>query len=187
MSAADIATFQKLSNAEQEKWREPMTRSLLAERFSLTLHHGTKQIPVYDLVVAKASSKLVDSANDPNPPLGKGDDGKPHQGTHSLKDTSTWQAWSMENFAGFLSSAVSGVGRPVLDKTGLTGTYDFPLNWSVYSARPAMPSAATGDASEPDDATSIFGALKEIGLKLQPAAGPMETIVIDHVEKPSEN
>jgi uncharacterized protein (TIGR03435 family) len=79
------------------------------------------------------------------------------------------------------------VGRPVLDKTGLTGTYDFPLNWSVYSARPAMPSAATGDASEPDDATSIFGALKEIGLKLQPAAGPMETIVIDHVEKPSEN
>jgi uncharacterized protein (TIGR03435 family) len=187
MSAADITSFQKLSNAEQEQWREAMMRSLLAERFSLTLHHGTKQIPVYHLVVAKESSNFVDSTNNPNPPLGKGDDGKPHQGTQFLKDTSTWQAWSMENFSGFLSAPAYGVGRPVLDKTGMTSTYDFHLNWSVYSARPAMPNAATGDATEPDDTTSIFAALKAVGLRLQPATGPMETIVVDHVEKPTEN
>jgi uncharacterized protein (TIGR03435 family) len=187
MSDADVAEMKKLSAPESKKRSNLMLQTLLAERFKLKVHSETKQVPVYDLVVAKENSKLVDSTTDPNPPLGKGDDGKPHQGTKFLKDTSVWQAWSMENLAGFLSSPVSGAGRPVMDKTGLTGTYDFPLNWSVYSARPAMPTATTGEAAAPDDTTSIFGALKEVGLKLQPATGPIDIIVIDHVERPTEN
>jgi len=185
MSAADIAEIQKLSFADGTARRAPMLQALLAERFKLKIHSETKQVPVYEMVVAKGSSKLIDSTTDPNPPLGKGEDGKPSTGIRFLKDTAKVQAYSMTAWAGFLSQPVAGVGRPVLDKTGLTSTYDFDFNWSVYSARPAMPSAAPGDAAAPDDTTSIFGALKEVGLKLQPAIGPIETIVIDHVERPT--
>jgi uncharacterized protein (TIGR03435 family) len=185
ISAADIAEMQKLSPAESNARRALMMQALLVERFKLKVHSETKQVPVYELVVAKGSSKLIDSTTDPNPPLGKGEDGKPSTSIRWLKDTATVQAFSMAGLAGFLSQPVTGVGRPVLDKTGLTSTYDFPLNWSVYSARPAMPSGAAGDAAAPDDTTSIFGALKEVGLRLQPSTGPIDTIVIDHVEHPT--
>jgi uncharacterized protein (TIGR03435 family) len=180
MSAADIAEIQKMSNAEGTARRALMLQALLAERFQLKAHSETKMVPVYELVVAKGASKLKEAATDPNPPLGRGEDGKPHQGTKFLKDTSVWQAWSMENLAGFLSQPVVGVGRPVLDKTGLTTTYDFPINWSVYSAGAGAPLG-----SPEDNTASIFGALKEVGLQLHPATGPIDIIVIDHVEKPT--
>ncbi|MGP8260993.1 MAG: TIGR03435 family protein [Acidobacteriaceae bacterium] len=182
MSAADISTFQKLSNDEQERWREAMLQSLLAERFSLKLHHGTKQVPVYEMVVAKGGIKMKDAATDTAPPrLGKGQDGKPLSTIHSLKDTTILQAYSMVALVVQLSAAEAQIGRPVLDKTGLTGRYNFTLDWSIYSA-----SAAAGNSST-EDAPSIFTALGELGLKLQPATDSFDTIVIDHVEKPTEN
>jgi bla regulator protein BlaR1 len=183
ISAADIAEMQKLSPAESNARRALMMQALLADRFKLKTHSATKQVPVYELVVAKSPSKLIDAATDPKTVMGK--DGKPSTGIHFMKDTAEVMAYSMSAWAGFLSQSVSGVGRPVLDKTGLTSTYNFPLNWSVYSARPTMPSAAAGDASAPDDTTSIFAALKEVGLQLRPATGPIETIVIDHSEQPT--
>jgi uncharacterized protein (TIGR03435 family) len=182
ISAADIPEFQKLGKDEQEQRREAMMRSMLAERFHLTLHRGTKEVPIYELVVAKGGIKMQDAATDPNPPqLSKDADGKPLPGIRWLKDTSIVQAYSMNSFADMLAMPAAFVGRPVVDKTGLTGTYNFTLDWSVYSAH-----AAAGLSPE-EDATSIFTALGKIGLKLQPAMGDMETIVIDHVEKPSEN
>ena len=144
-----------------------MLQSLLAERFSLTLHHGTRQIPVYEMVVAKGGIKMKDAATDPAPPqLGKGDDGKPLSTLHWLKDTTLMQAYSMKSLADLLSMPAAQVGRPVLDKTGLTSTYNF---------------------TPENDATSIFTALGEIGLKLQPSTGSVETIVVDHIEKPTPN
>ena len=182
MSAADIAEYQKLGKDQQAQWREAMTQALLAERFHLTLHRGSKQVSVYELVVAKASPKLVDATTDPNPPLGKGEDGKPHQGVNWARDnTSTWQAYAMQSLADFLSMPAASVGRPVVDKTGLTGTYDFTLDWSIYSAR----AAAGLDPTE--SAKSIFSAVGEIGLKLQSSSAPMQTLVIDHAEPPTAN
>ncbi|MGA2438251.1 MAG: TIGR03435 family protein [Acidobacteriaceae bacterium] len=183
MSAEDITTFQKLNDDEKEQWIEAMLQSLLAERFSLKLHHGTKQVPVYEMVVAKGGIKMKDSATDTAPPqLGKGEDGKPLSTLHSLHYTTILQAFSMAALAVQLSAAPAAqIGRPVLDKTGLTGRYNFTLDWSIYSA-----SAAAGN-SPTNDAPSIFTALGEIGLKLQPATGSYETIVVDHVEKPTEN
>ena len=182
ISAADIPEFQKLGKDEQEQRREAMMRSMLAERFHLTLHRGTKEVPIYELVVAKGGIKMQDAATDPNPPqLSKDADGKPLPGIRWLKDTSIVQAYSMNSLADMLAMPAAFVGRPVVDKTGLTGAYDFTLDWSVYSAH-----AAAGLSPE-DDATSIFTALGKIGLKLQPATGSMETIVIDQVEKPTEN
>jgi uncharacterized protein (TIGR03435 family) len=185
MGAADAAVMDKLSTDDKNAYRQRMLKTLLADRFKLSVHTGTKQVPVYELVVAKGNSKLIDSTTDPNPKLDRGEDGKPHMGIRWSKDTCLVEAFSMSAWAGFLSQPVSGVGRPVLDKTGLTSTYDFPLNWSVYSARPTTPSA--GDPAALDDTTSIFGALKEVGLQLHPATGPIDTVVIDHTEHPTEN
>ena len=185
ISGADVAEMKKLSPAENNARRALMMQALLADRFKLKIHSETKQIPVYELVVTKGNSKLIDSATDTNPKLDKGKDGKPGMGIRFAKDTAFVEAYSMSAWALFLSQPVAGVGRPVLDKTGLTGTYDFNFNWSVYSATPAMPSAVAGDASTPDSTISIFDALKEVGLQLHPATGPIDTIVIDHVEKPS--
>jgi uncharacterized protein (TIGR03435 family) len=180
IGAADLPTFQKLSSDEQWQWREAMLQSLLAERFSLTLHRGNKQIPIYELVVAKGGIKMKDSATDPAPPqLGKGDDGKPLSTLRWLEKTTIMQAYSMKSLAGILSMPAAFVGRPVVDKTGLTGTYNFTLDWSVYSAH------AAANPSPADDATSIFSALGQLGLQLHPATGPIDTIVIDHVEHPT--
>ena len=177
MSPTDSVAFQKLNKEEQDRSRQQMLQSLLAERFSLTVHRGSKEVPVYDLVVAKGGSKLKDAATDPLPPLGKDANGKPITGMRDLKDTAVAQAFSMSSLAGRLSDPSSQVGRPVLDKTGLTGTYNFTLDWSVYSAR----AAAEGEA------TSIFDALGKIGLKLQPSTGSFETIVIDYASRPTPN
>jgi uncharacterized protein (TIGR03435 family) len=79
-----------------------------------------------------------------------------------------------------------GLGdRPIVNKTGLTSTYNLTLNWAP-SQPPGPPTA--GAAPEPDDSASIFTALQEqLGLKLVPAKDPVEVIVIDSIEKPSEN
>jgi uncharacterized protein (TIGR03435 family) len=183
MSAEDIAQMKNLSFAEATARREPMMQALLAERFKLKVHTETKQVRVYDLIVAKGSSKLRDAATDPNTAMGK--DGKPSTGIRFLKDTSNVMAYSMTSLADFLSSPAAGVGRPVLDKTGLTGTYNFTINWSVYSAQIMIRDGVAVGSAAGDDAPSIFGALQEVGLKLQPSTGPIETIVIDHVDHPT--
>jgi uncharacterized protein (TIGR03435 family) len=186
MSADDVALFQKLDKDEQEQRREAMMQSLLAERFRLALHRGTKQVPVYELVVAKGGIKMQDAATDPNPPkLGKDADGKALPGIRWQEKTSTVQAYSMSSLADLLSLPAAFVGRPVVDKTGLTGGYNFTFDWSIYSARAAAKNASA-DGDSTSDVPTIFTALGEIGLKLQPSTGSMQTIVIDHVEKPSE-
>jgi len=157
-----------------------MLQQLLAERFSLKLHHGTKQLPVYEMVVAKGGIKMKDAATDPAPPqLGKGEDGKPLSTLRWSKNTTLMQAYSMKSLTNLLTMPAAQVGRPVLDKTGLTSTYNFKFDWSIYSA-----TAAAGNSTT-EDAPSIFTALGEIGLKLQPATASVETIAIDHVERPS--
>ncbi len=184
MSVTDLAGFQKLGKDEQEQRREEMMKALLVERFHLTVHRGAKQVPVYELVVAKGGIKMKDAATDPAPPqLGKDDDGKPRVGIRWLKDTSIVQAYSMKSLADLLSMPAAQVGRPVLDKTGLASTYNFTLDWSIYSASAAARSG-TGESDPANDVPTIFTALGDIGLKLQASTGSMQTIVIDHVEMP---
>ena len=93
---------------------------------------------------------------------------------------------STKALADFLSQPTSGLGRPVVDKTGLHGVYDFTLNWVPHWDR-FLPGSAGGSAASPEDANPLFEALQQIGLKLQPATGPIDTIVIDHVERPTAN
>ena len=89
----------------------------------------------------------------------------------------------METLAAYLSR--QNLGRPVLDRTGLTGHYDFKLQFTPFPMGAAPEDVVTSSGST---SPYIFAALEEqLGLKLEPARGPVETIVIDHIERPSEN
>jgi uncharacterized protein (TIGR03435 family) len=171
----------------------PLLQALLADRFKLTLHRETKQLPVYELTVAKGGPKLkpspeggcipfsIDSAA--LPPLRA--PGEPHPtfcgflgfGVEGLDRKLEMAGVTIAELASSLSR---GELRTVLDKTGLAGTFDVNLHWSVDPAASTEPAPATGP--------SLFAAIQEqLGLKLESSKGPVEVLVIDHVEKPSAN
>jgi uncharacterized protein (TIGR03435 family) len=163
-----------------------MLQALLAERFKLKVHFETRQVPVFELVVAKGGPKLKDAVTDTSPDLRKDKDGKPLIGMFHTADTTVVQGQSMQPLANLMSMPFAFIGRPVIDKTGLTGTYDFTLHWSAQPLGQVVNGVASF-VPPAEDAPSIFTALQELGLKLQPASGPIEVIVIDHIEHPTEN
>jgi bla regulator protein BlaR1 len=145
-----------------------MIQSLLTDRFQLVIHREPRQVSGYELVVAKKGSKMQPA--------------KPDEGSHSNGSGSHLKAENvtMEGFAKNLSRN-RDIGELVVDKTGLTGGFNFELDWM-----PERPNAKP-DASI-DDRASIFTALQEqLGLKLESAKVPIQVIVIDRAEKPSEN
>jgi uncharacterized protein (TIGR03435 family) len=150
-----------------------MLRSLLVERFGLVFHREAKEEPVYLLVVAKGGSKLKPT---------EAREGAP-QGLRLGKGRLTGLAASIPMLASNLSQQL---GRPVIDKTGLQGVYDFVLD---YAPDPGAP-ASTSDEPHVTDLSlpSIFTTLQEtLGLKLESAKATVEILVIDHAERPSEN
>jgi uncharacterized protein (TIGR03435 family) len=155
----------KLSPAEQEAlFNRQMQRiqSLLADRFQLKLHRTQKQMPIYALVVAKGGPKL----QPPKP-------NEPHRLYSQAPGQLACYGTSMSDLADEFQDI--GISRVVLDKTRLTGTYDFTLHWSP-------------DDNPNPTGPSIFTALQEqLGLKLEPTHGPVETLIIDSIEKPSPN
>ncbi len=162
-----------------------MLQSLLEERFQLRLHRETKELPVYALTIAKGGLKLPEGIctnYDPNnPPPRPTPNQKPPDycgnlsaGGRGPKQTLNGFGIAMTDFIGVLSTYT---GRVVIDKTGITGTFYAHLEF-------ASDMAVQDDASGP----SLFTALEEqLGLKLESTKSPVEVLVIDHVERPSEN
>lgn len=188
MGVEDAAAFQKLSpDAMKERCRQ-MLRALLEDRFHLQTHLVTRDVPVYELIVVKGGPKMKDAATDTNDQLRKGPDGKPLAGFMQFfqNGSSIAQGYSMTALANLLSQSFSGVGRPVVDKTELTSTYNFTLGWSPQMKSVLGGGPATVSTSS-EDAPSIFTAIRELGLTLQPATGSEQIVVIDHVERPSAN
>ena len=187
----DSATFdqlQKLNRNDRKLATQHMLQSLLAERFNLTVQRETKESPIYFLVIAKNGPKLQESKpnpDDPNAPKNAVWGGSTKSGMIILPAN----LMPIEQLASRLSSIV---GRMVLDKTGLTGKYDFTLQYAPdQSAVPPSLSASEGQpaasASDPNS-VSIFTALQDqLGLKLESGKGPIEIIVIDHIERASGN
>jgi uncharacterized protein (TIGR03435 family) len=143
-----------------------MLRTLLAERFKLTLHRENKEGRVYALTVAKGGFKL-------KPVASTGD-----STTSTSRGSMTVQQATMERVANGLSRHV---GFPVVDLTGLDGVFDFKLTWDPAADE------STDDAR--DSGPSIYTALQQqLGLKLESRKMPVEILVIDHAEKiPTEN
>jgi uncharacterized protein (TIGR03435 family) len=173
---SDVAEWSKLvhdSGAPAQARVGATIEAMLAERFKLRTHVETKEGAIYALVVAKGGPKLTPSALDAPPGFTMG------QGHLLLKRGTT---------AGMVLLLARELGHPVIDKTGLTGMYDITLDWAPAQAAPSAPTADAGQASPPSDPSkpSLFTALQEqLGLKLEPQKGPIETLVIDHAEKPS--
>jgi uncharacterized protein (TIGR03435 family) len=172
--AAD-ARLAKLTNNEVRLEKRNAIRVLLADRFGLKTHLETRNTAIYHLVVAKGGAKLQAV---PPPPDGQAPATPPpadiqaHGSQHGLEFVGTNAP--MRAITGTLSSMVEA---PVIDKTGLTGIYNYTLqfgrDWS---------------ANDPDGWPSIFTAIQEqLGLKLEAAHESMPNLVVDHITKPTEN
>jgi uncharacterized protein (TIGR03435 family) len=150
----------------QEQVR-PMLQALLADRFQLKLHRGTKELPVYHLTQTKKSSLFKPAGPDEtfswNLTPGPG-------GTLRSKATK-------ESMGDFVQLTAVSADRPVIDKTGLTGDIDYEILINQQEAR-----------TQDDVNRAIIDAIRDqLGLKLEPAKDPIEMLVVDRVEKPSEN
>jgi uncharacterized protein (TIGR03435 family) len=194
-SVADA--LQKLPPDQREEADDHLALAFLKDRCQFSAHRDVRQLPVFELVIAKGGPKLKEASPDeliPQPASASGAQGG--RGWHGTgvgyrRGSLDGQAATMAVFVGVLSMYV---GRPVIDKTGLAGHYDFTLQFTPDE----MASAVSGASPEGGDGqppltpgaygASIFSALQEqLGLRLDSTKGPVEVIVIDHVEKPSGN
>lgn len=145
-----------------------MLQDLLASRFKLVLHRESKPLPVYELIIARSGSKL------PAPRVDAG----PHHSAESLPQVRNGSFLFEDTTIGEFVEKLSmlrGIERPVVDRTGIDGVFDITLK-------------SAANAILDKDGPSLFTLIQEqLGLKLQPTKIPMETFVIDHVEKPSGN
>jgi uncharacterized protein (TIGR03435 family) len=150
-----------------------MLQALLADRFKLKIRREMRELPAYALVVGKHGTKLHLSEQQLPWTLSRARGYEPKGGRM------IFESESMPDFVSVLSTLVV-VGRMVVDQTGLKGNYDFELTFTP-------PDRLTDPATSPD-APSIFTAVQEqLGLRLEPQRAPVEFLVIEHVERPSEN
>jgi uncharacterized protein (TIGR03435 family) len=163
-----------------------MLQALLEDRFKLKVHWETKELPVYALTVGKNGPKLKPTAA---PQLMQGPGGISLNVTSRLPNgnsssTLPFNDSSMQDLADRLAEFMD---RPVLDRTGLKGNFDFRLSWETEPDAPT--NGGLGLAGSMMHAgPAMFAAIQEqLGLKLEATKGPVEVLVIDHVEEPSEN
>ena len=172
-----------------------MLQTLLADRFKLTLHQETRELPVYSLVIGEDGPKLqAEKAGDGDSNgLNSSEGGAPKPGNMKM---GPGELTDQGATLGLLVEQLSmRLGRPVLDRTGLRGNYDFTLKWTPGEGESAMfqqtgagPQGVGGTPSPEPSGSSIFTAIQEqLGLKLVSEQAPMATLVIDHVEPPAEN
>jgi uncharacterized protein (TIGR03435 family) len=165
---ADPGTEARPASDEMKK----MVQALIEDRFKLSYHHANRELPVYAIVVAKSGPKLTKTTKEP---------GIPVAGYRPSGELGVGNA-AMTDFAAFLQRYA--MDRPVVDHTGITGRYDLMLRWTPDQAqlngRPA--------SDDPNAPPGLFTAIQEqLGLKLEAMKAPVEVMVIDHVEPPSEN
>jgi bla regulator protein blaR1 len=175
---ADLADWQ--NPTKQPVMLQSMLQALLEDRLKLVVHRGTRETPVYLLLVGRNGPKFKET----NP-------AEPHPGARqmpgggSLSRDQDDDQMTVHYFGITIAQVarlVLGSSRPVEDKTGLAGKYDVTIHRPL-----AQPSAQPGAASTPDLEPSPASIADQLGLKLEPANGQVETLVIDHVERPSPN
>jgi uncharacterized protein (TIGR03435 family) len=161
VDADTAARWQKLTSAERRKEEQPMMQALLIDRCKLKFHYEKKELPVYDLVIARSGSKMKEAPQDEVETAGMA-------GGDVI--TLTGHALSMERLIPTLSGTD---GRLVADKTGLGARrFDFTLHWSFNLG------------SGPSLSTALE---EQLGLKLVPAKEIVDVLVIDQMERPSPN
>jgi uncharacterized protein (TIGR03435 family) len=149
-----------------------MLQALLAERFSLKTHKETQQRSVYVLTVANGGPKFRPSE-------------KANTTVQVSSNSVSLQAGEMARLASVLATAL---GRPVVENTGLTGLYDLSVQWDDAPVREGGVPGTEVTAAPGNDRGSIFTAIQDqLGLKLETRREPVEVLVIDRIERPSQN
>ena len=153
-----------------------MVQQLLKDRYKMIAHREPRETPVYALVAAKNGPKMAKA--DENPGVRVVINGNPLGiAAGTPKDFKGPSGWSMDRLAGFLSISVD---RPVINRTGLEGLYKINLSFSRQGTSP--------DNLRPEAGPEVMTALPEqLGLRLESVRAPIETVVIDHIEKPDAN
>jgi uncharacterized protein (TIGR03435 family) len=179
----------------------PLTlQTLLEDRFRVKVHRETKEGNVYDLTVAKSGLKMQATPSDSCVPFTLSKD---RPVIPADQKTCGWQrsrpglrtgigitladppGVPLQGLAGQLSTIVD---KPVINRTGLAGSFDIHLQWTPEDANPAAPGDPTQPTILPETGPTIFTALREqLGLELKPAKGPITVLIIDTVDHPSEN
>lgn len=166
VSDADVAAYRKVIDPIQ---RTPMLQKILVDRFGMKFHHETRELPVYALTIGKSGTRIteIQPALGPN---GMRDGGRRQRAPGRY--TSLGQPMKP-----FVDALTMELKTPVVDRTGLTGFYNYTLHWAPETETPSA-----------DDAPQIFTAVQEqLGLKLERTKVPMQVLVIDHLERPSTN
>jgi len=166
----------------------PMMRALLEDRFKMKVRHENREVPAYALTVAKGGSKLK---------AVKGTCATADCGPTGASRRGANMSWGFIGTAeDFSKILVSWLDRPAVDKTGLTGLFNFHLEFTPDETSPGFlarmqtmrDSGPAGAAADPTGGVSIFTAIQEqLGLKLEGTKAPREILVIERVERPSEN
>lgn len=172
ISADEFEAMKKMTAQQRKERIALMEQVLLADRFRLKVHFESHEMTVYALITAKEGQKLSPAKSTETTNLTLVD--------HRQKNEMTATAVSLDQFARSPFIAGATGGRPVVNRTGLEGAYDFRLTWASDRLTPEI---------LPDqDAPTFFTAVQEqLGLRLVPSKVPVEVIVIDHIEKPSQN
>ena len=184
---ADVDAFRKLTQEQ----RRTMLQAVLAEAFKLKVHFEPREVPIFALVVGKYGPKMREAKPGdtysgglkfPNGAAAGGDILLPNGPGQFVG-----QGVSMQSLALMLTRIQ--LGREVVDRTGLTGRYDFTLRFAPTEAmRPVINGVMQGAPADQSGDPEIFTAVQEqLGLRLEPAKGSVEGLVIDHVERPAAN
>jgi uncharacterized protein (TIGR03435 family) len=160
----DLKRLEKLTGAQ----RRAMLQALYTERFGLKWHYETRVLPGYELVIAKGGQKLTAASKEE------------HTGVSVHNTALEATGVPVSRLADVLSDAIQ---RPVVDKTGLTGNFNYTLKWS-----PDDVGSTDRGAKDADAPPVLFTALQEqLGLRLQSGKEPVQVVVIDQVQEPTEN
>jgi uncharacterized protein (TIGR03435 family) len=179
----------RISDDDRGAWNDPknqpamleeMLQAMLADRFKLVVHREVKEKPVYELVIAKSGAKFAETKPDEARPAGQTLPGGGVMGQGADGATHMYNM-SMNLLAALLTSKSD---RTVLDKTGLTGRYSLDIR---EPQQMAAPSAGSNGESEDERRPAVADALKSVGLELKSAKDQVELLVIDHVDRPTEN
>ncbi|HEX3572199.1 MAG TPA: TIGR03435 family protein [Acidobacteriaceae bacterium] len=175
----DITAVPDAEGAPNDKQWKSMLQKMLADRFKLSFHHEERELPVFALAVGKEGPKnLTENTNGGALP------GMFFRGTPGGIMLPAGNA-SFQDFCGLLQEVV--LDRPVIDRTGLKGRYDFTLKWAPDQTQFGGHGPPAG-VEVPDAPPELFTAIQEqIGLKLESTKASVPVLAIDHVEKPSEN
>jgi len=173
----DIAGIPDRPGAPNGDQLKAMFQKLIADRFKLTFHREKKELTVYAITVGKTGSKLT--------PADSNAGGNPSLFFRGLGVLPAKNA-TMSEFAGVMQGAV--LDRPVVDQTGLTGRFDFTLSWAPDETQFGGLGARVPPPGEGETRPNLFTAMQDqLGLKMETAKAPVDVLVIDRVEKPSEN